>query len=78
MTKKQEVYGSVIKEADTNKMKCKLKVIKKVIILDVEISKRTILGFKEQLFYYEKNCSIKIVDFNECNTDNSHLYYICC
>ena len=73
MTKKQEVCGNVIKEADTNKMKCKLKVIQSVKIFDEETSKRTILGFKEQLFCYEKNCASKMVDFNGFNTDNFHL-----
>ena len=76
MIKKQEVYGNVIKEADTNKMKCKLKVIQVVKIFDGQISMRTIPEFKEQLFYYEKNCAIKMVDFNGFDTDNFHLYYI--
>ena len=40
---------------------------------DVDISKRTILGFKDQLFHHEKYCAIKIVKFNGFNTDNFHL-----
>ena len=67
---KEETNGNVIIEPYKNTMKCKMEVLKGVIVFDVENSVASLLGFDKQICSRGKYTTNKIIDKRGLNKIN--------